>query len=823
MIVQRLRTTSFRLPAEYFGRVFVYRAGSRFKNAWERLKARLWPEGKKYYRLPDTSLRAALTVMSGDFVGLEAWRWLRSDWALVSRRRIGTEDLQRAFTAWEMVISGEQAQHSEIGDSVDDLQIDEFAIAEFLGRRPGRCPSPEVEWIWTAATWEVAHRLATESLHIDQGRTVALRLDSEARLLTWDDLLRGGRTGSAAAMHVITPRLITIPGLEDPVIHLQSSLTRLASTGGGWLKSAWIDQGVDVPVLHASICRRQVDGDWRSFWDDDAPEVLRRCKLRPLPEPDDSLLAKYDAIRGGQSSAPPGFPIGTGTGQMFHEAVALHARRCLPDACPVELVRQCDELEPRSKDALSVDCIDAALAALNTQGLHLTVLYGNSEARTRFARAIESKLQLPKDYFDDVEDGVEREFGRVRIVFRSPPDAVARLMGEVSREGLPAWAVSALGNRPVQGRMIRAALIETGDPDDLRQTDRDPKHIIRRTLAAEGIVCQFMSTRDTEGEGSNANEYEELDEPQDHAAENAVMDILRSAGIFPDPFTTARVESGTWLVGVYVVKRRQDKKTGYYPKKHEGYVVSLVAVKAGGHEAQGYVCGQGWRPHHEATAKFLANAQNMTELAARQAVESALEQLAARNPGVKLAIFMDAARCRTMWKGLTDTVSDTALPPVVNTGRAGIVRVRSIEKEVPRVGGAGQWPATLTAGPGKPRTTNGLFRIDGDDWPGAMFYASTSQTMSRQGRHRDGTRFTTRGLARNWHALTMTEFWSPHPGPFAADALYELASVLCRQAPTWCATLERPSPLHLARAVVLDHPDRYETRDGDTGDVDEAT
>lgn len=40
-------------------------------------------------------------------------------------------------------------------------------------------------------------------------------------------------------------------------------------------------------------------------------------------------------------------------------------------------------------------------------------------------------------------------------------------------------------------------------------------------------------------------------------------------------------------------------------------------------------------------------------------------------------------------------------------------------------------------------------------------------------------------------------------------------NVLCRNAPTWIHTLERPSPIHLAKAIVEDHPDKYETRDAE--------
>jgi hypothetical protein len=43
----------------------------------------------------------------------------------------------------------------------------------------------------------------------------------------------------------------------------------------------------------------------------------------------------------------------------------------------------------------------------------------------------------------------------------------------------------------------------------------------------------------------------------------------------------------------------------------------------------------------------------------------------------------------------------------------------------------------------------------------------------------------------------------------------KLMNVFCRHAPTWIGTLERPSPMHLARAIVLDHPDKYEARDAE--------
>ena len=47
------------------------------------------------------------------------------------------------------------------------------------------------------------------------------------------------------------------------------------------------------------------------------------------------------------------------------------------------------------------------------------------------------------------------------------------------------------------------------------------------------------------------------------------------------------------------------------------------------------------------------------------------------------------------------------------------------------------------------------------------------------------------------------------PGRWEPTKLIEQVAMLCRIAPTWDRTLRWPSPLHLARAIVRDHPHRY--------------
>lgn len=64
-------------------------------------------------------------------------------------------------------------------------------------------------------------------------------------------------------------------------------------------------------------------------------------------------------------------------------------------------------------------------------------------------------------------------------------------------------------------------------------------------------------------------------------------------------------------------------------------------------------------------------------------------------------------------------------------------------------------------------------------------------------------------MGDNWQALNMTEFRCCAPGRLRPDDLYEPAALLCRQAPTWDGTLDWPSPVHLAKVLVADHPGRY--------------
>src|SRR3954454_13933032 len=133
-MADRVRATSFRLPPEYFGHVFTYRAGVKFNNAWRRIE-----EAKKLLhpkQLPYSSLTIALRLVSGDLV-----RRVRTDgrdpFFIISRKPLQRKRLADALFAWEHAIWPDQAC-GILAEAADDLREEKLEVDAFIRRRPGR-------------------------------------------------------------------------------------------------------------------------------------------------------------------------------------------------------------------------------------------------------------------------------------------------------------------------------------------------------------------------------------------------------------------------------------------------------------------------------------------------------------------------------------------------------------------------------------------------------------------------------------------------------------------------------------------------------------
>jgi hypothetical protein len=807
MVTSNLRTTAFVLPRASIGKVHTYRAGEEFAAAWRRLEAAKGLQGMK--TLPYASLNAALRAVTGRCI--EIYPRLadtKRPYFLVASGSLAQNDLRRVMLAWEHVaIPG--SGDGMIAAAAHDLREEIIDLGDLLVFRDQRCVSP-LPWIWDVAHWELARRLTASPLMADVART--LRMDTDGTLLTWDDpVVVQGKFGLCSALHRIQPRLVTIPGLNMPAMHFDSRLVRLTNRVTARVRSGFADYG-QGPILSMGVrSDKQSDGTWRATWDGGLAKILQLLKCEELPEPEDADITVNGKLRFFPKHQPARYPIGTGTGQMFHDVVATHVRQCVPEAEPVGLVKAIKSLEVRSDDLPDAAAFEDAVKVSGTKRLDVVAVFATAEMRKRmtdaladyFAGTTNKKLRFEATKQNVVCDGLV-------VRFVTAPDAVDILCCSNELSKTRAWLDRHLPPQADSG-VVTACLIETTAAEDRTDDGQDPKPAIRRLLAERGMVTQFIA----------ASSAPRGEEKEDHGARSAVRDLFRAAGVFPKvfPHVEDAIDPGTLLVGVQVLGRQD--AAAWRMGQGQRFVVSMVAVEAGRRRALGFSVATDWAPLAESSTAFLAADQGFDWNGAKSLVEKALARLLVRFPSRSMIVFVESSGCSRFWSGLADT-GTIGLPVDVGSGRVAVVRVRHDSATVPRPAGKGGWPEDFVFP--KPGTMSALLKLEKPDYEGAWYYVNSSATMKAQGSHREHTRFTCEENARrdNWHAMTLTEFLVVHDGPFQRADLYKLSALLCRQAPSWKGVLSRPSPIHLATAVIKDHPGKYLGDMGEVADDDEA-
>lgn len=811
--IETIRTTAFRLGDEHFGKVWVYRPGERFTRAWEALEVAWKKDPGDFKKLPYSGLATALRVMTGDFVALE--RRAQSGRAfIVSRKQIPPAHLKMAIATWEARVLEDLS--CPLSQTVDDLQVTEVQVADLVQRRSGLCPTLAEGWVWDVGVWEVAHRLAAEAMQTDRA-PIRWRLDSDAALLSWDHLLHVPNRDDAA-MHKLTLHLITIPGVEDPVLSIQASLVRLAPA---WKyakgpKYAWAEVSASAPILRGRVRTiRRDDGAYRTLWDDGSADVLMGASLDPLPLLDDEPVPT-GTFRTGFAKQPSSNPFGRGVGVWFHECVAHHAHNMLGrESTPVTLsLRKVPNGSVKKGNRVP---LEPAYPGSKAQ-LRVAVVYADTVQRRRVRDALSKVLTEKaherdqplladlKQQLSQIEDGDDVRIGPMAVRFVRPPAADAFLLQRKPQDEILQWAAEWLTTLTGDGVPL-AAIVETDAAlkDDRRTKDGldDPKQCIRRYLASQGAATQFI-TSESAPDAKKRRSPATGDKFLEHAAANAVGDVFRSAGYFLRPFPEFGCGDGTLVVGIYGT-RFTAKTTGATPS----YVVNLVATSLGTQDAWGFIDGRGWVPLREATAHFLASDQATKKIHdARALVERAVAALYGRFGDEKAVLLFDAFGCRRFWPCLADNSNGEPGAWMKGNGRHAVVRVRTATSEVLRPAGTGEWsdkksPVT--------HTDFRLMAVEGAEGHAPTCVLSGSAVMSNERSARRSTRFgmEARDLRNDWHSLGVTELHVLEPGPFEREALLRQVGILCRVAPTWDRTLRWPSPLHLARAVVLDHPHGY--------------
>lgn len=804
MVTTKLTTTAFRLDKSVFGTVYGYRPNTRFERAWNALE-----RSTSRKKLPYASLAVALRILTRDFVVVQR-RSRQRKFLFISRQRIRPKDLALALRAWESAVF----QSTTLYDAIDYLDVEELCVADSIRCRPGLTPVLKGgNWPWNAAIWDIAHLMSRHLLRTDAA-DVRLRLDSDGSLLTWDNLVGSGSDG-VRAMHRITPKLITVPGVEDFVISFHSSLARLAPL---WKfargpKNAWALVNEDAPILRTGIYHREVgDGQFRTEWQDDVARLIESLSVDKLPsldvDPDPS-----GPLRVGFGKQPRYCSVGKGVGQWFHEIVSHHAYRALSGLVdPLELER----LPGRWHTATTVGK-RVELTKTSQQPIRIVVVYALSETRQRVRDGIcdvlldgvpdADRAQVEKltEQIKSVED--RRVVGNswVEVVFLSPVDAREKLLQRSTIWELEAW-YREWGNEIHSSDHRVAAIVETDETAaDGPANTCDPKHALRRMLAADGVVTQFITAN------SKPKPTPRESDPADHAPKQSVGDLLRSAGWFLRPFYVGSMPTGTIIVGIYVTrvfKKRRGKKYIGYKSDPPVYLVNMVAIVGGTVKALGYVKEIGWLDLGDATAAYLGSDQDIPRKdAAKALVESAIGQLrVALGDDQPLVLVFDALGCRGLWPSSLNDGGDGKAESWMSDRETSVVRVRSIQTELPKAAGEGE----LGGGFDRAGCTSFRAMTLANVESSPLFVVSGSAVMDRGQTARKSSRFACHQLAQKSerHSLCSTEIRVLEPGRWDAATVARQIAMLCRISPHWSRTLRWPSPLHLARAVVQDHPYR---------------
>lgn len=812
-----LRTCAIRTSPSSLGNVYKYETGGDFQRVWKAVhEDRAYRHQSQKSRgsrkwMPTASLQIALRLHVTDLVQVvqRMGTYWRDDLFLLSREPVD-EWLREVLAAWEMTIT--DTSSTRLADAVGDLRRRHVSVDEAIEYRGEQTPRPP-SWVYSVATWEVAQRLRSSELIIEDGSSVPMRLDTEGELLSWDEDRLHVPSKNGYAHYRVQLEAMTVPGVNDLVVQARPSISRLIRRHGEYTKRGWVNRGKDKLLLQAEIgwdrekpSRQSGRTNGARAWKDRTVEVLDHFD-RGLPNPDADPMDVRDTLRMIYNSQPRNHPIGKGATQLFHDAVAHWLRKAVPEAEPLVFqggpkyyISGLTEEEKDQKEVPSAETLADMIAEADESPLIL-VLYENWDVKHRVRQALETIFCTTEEQLN-VEDRttVTLDCG-LECAFQSlPADSVLTQYGE-GTEAIDAVAPIVDDYQQAGRRLL--VIAETLSDDLVRKEGGknavDPKKQIRAELARKGVLTQFIQS-------NGVVSRKELSDDPNYAGKRAVWDLMRGAGLFPVPLSVRNVKSSEspCLIGTYCVRRDGSRH------QSSGFDLVLVATIPGENRFIVYDQrqGNGWQPIGSGTTNLHSESEFPGEdKAIKQTLSSGLRELKRRMSGPYI-LFANQT-LSWIWPFLGDKKSDAPVPEVLKRLDAAVVRSRSGSDLVPKSAGKGKWDEldgekTL---PKPPRGKDTGFVLRGAE-PSAFYYVAESKTFSQKRAHREHTRvhMTESDRRQDNHSLVAREFWVAREGAFDALNLGKYAAFLCRFSLNWEGTLRHPVPLHLAKAISDDHP-----------------
>ncbi|MFD3705775.1 RNaseH domain-containing protein [Nocardia sp. NPDC058658] len=832
-----LHTLCYRIDPGTLGELVVYPLTAEFLAAWDgftqRVKSLRGRADHERFTPSYSALATALTAASNQVVRLFARFFLSSEDTsngvvalMVSATVIDPWTLTTAVRKFEQLSVGD-AGADTLAPLMSGIQPQYRRLSEFITTNPHTGVVQAPGWIFDAARWTLAARIAAEPMLIDGYLPVTFRLDTEGHLVAYDDALTRASKNSVghATVHVST-KIITVPGATGLYLRLDAHVARHPYTWS-FVKNVWLDRGdpalpiVKLPILSPYPAKGRDHPVFKGY----TAEVVESCGLDPI-----TLPTEFGAMVG--TVRPIGKPrkhsIGKGPGVRFLFQLGQHVTRQLATP-PLRYAKTPITVAAHITGPIPPDQLDDAIAASGVDRLLLVGLYSTPGVRRRMIDVLAGYSPSPDHPLAGIDDDTPVALTpRLSVVLHKAEALLAHTPGTRSVQAIP-WLEAPDGTGVI-------AFAETEwNPE--HPPEHDAKYPVRRALANVGVVVQFLNSnwilpkpRKTKVKG-----VVRIIQAKDEPAIAAGRDLLRQAGLIDNRLARAttkatmkgRLDRDATLVGIHIRQHTPRRGSGARTR----LVICLVAIHASPDLTKPWHVEtfsdqhQRWVPYRIGNLAYHTGDLGTDKLTReykhnpkiRDLVEESLTA-AKFDRDKPLVIFVDAQGCKGIWPGLNDSSFGTGLLPGATLAHPDLAVVRCANGDrvaQPTHRGHGGTSADPHQ-PDLPRAS--LYEHDEDGTSSWLLAQPTRTYRAGAMSARAGgayTRWTVPDdkqalTGKDWHGLTAIEIAVAAAGSWPERHLAALTARLCQQAASWDDRTQSPTPLHLAQRPDLDHPQRAE-------------
>lgn len=766
-----LRTSLFSFDPQALAHAYRAQIGEHYLAAWQVLQNL----GKKHHPgLPTNALKEMLAAVSGGPVEVNLYPYRdKGASAILMLRPLPVDTINQILYLWSLEVM------RMWDEQVEGLET-KLAVTELIPLLPGELINADgvSPLAYHVVPWLVGQAMCLTPLESTQNgnpapipKLIPLQQASDGSLIAWNDPIMPVGERNASALHVIEPSLKLLRDCTEPFIQLRVKLSQIMPNSIGRKRHAWAHTGQSI--VKAGIRSKKTDTGWQTVYDFPTNKLLAFMGVQPLPDLIEGDIPADSPVRPIYVTPPLTPAIGSGPGPLFLDQTCFHLLRSLRGTQPL-----------LARKAVSSIRVAKAVATATPMKVHAAVLAAHSEIMLRLVKASET-LGISMPFF---KKNAPPEIQLTRLAVEG---AASMLDGSTSTIELDGWLRKSVVPE-VKKLDTSILIVETSTVAAALDSDRDPKHYIRRVLAEHGIVTQFIMH-----EVPDPAKPKPKKESRDFKALNTVTEAIRLTGFFPAAFIKAKsVPEGTTILSV-----RLDRITD---RGDMIYLPIITRAVAGTQKCEIYWFvkndpsrGQ-WYAFTEGVAAIHATPSLINPEAINKLVTWSM-LVATDEMDTPLIVCLDS-NLRTFYRGLKDS-PDSGLPSV--PANAAVVRIR-VDNDIAQMSG------NHTEHPDQPEYIGqkiGVFQSLRS--PAVYYFVSPSKIYSKAEGQRKNTRYQVDDflLADPWQQLGVTEITIIEPASFASStAIAEQVALLCRNAPLWDGQLKLPSPMHLGAQIANDHP-----------------